>query len=506
MMGQRLAASLINGRELKMSGRGLVAPLLAVLAAMVVASPAIGDGVSEQETKVLESEGLTPAQAACDLSAQGRAGNIGEELEEALGHQYGSLWFDDQTCRFKVLMPPGADEVAAQAVVKADGVASLTDYVPVKYTWAQVERKAEAVRERLKPQTSAQQASVGTSPQDDGVVVDLAANIDRATVMRVLAVVQAAQPNDTNGQQDAAKRDVAREVPVEVLPVAPSNLQVQSAIGATRTVPGQGGPALLPAIATECSFPFCNVPLRGGVENRTSSIFFKKEGVEYEEKGICTTGVLVEQTSTSNKNVPYHEKYLSTVAHCFFLANEEHPAMEEARHKPIFTDNASRSITYAFKPPPEGLPYEISHKADIGLLPMKGLTGVGAVVKWGGQEKYLIATKTLTAYVGLMECHSGAVSGSKGAQCGRVTEHNITAEIDYTAEHKGIVFEEHLDKVCALTEPGDSGGPFYTEHKGTGLTVAAYSKPCVEGGYTLANELHYALDAGPNWKMILIKS
>ena len=95
-------------------------------------------------------------------------------------------------------------------------------------------------------------------------------------------------------------------------------------------------------------------------------------------------------------------------------------------------------------------------------------------------------------YVGEVECHSGEHSGK---QCGVVTYANEPIEVNYTEEGAGHILLHHTSGVCALSLPGDSGGPWYAyPERATSIEIGGNGRSCSEGGLAVNYRLHNALD------------
>lgn len=109
------------------------------------------------------------------------------------------------------------------------------------------------------------------------------------------------------------------------------------------------------------------------------------------------------------------------------------------------------------------------------------------IAAWNIEENYYIKPEPYTAYDGLFECHIGRTSAT---QCGDVEAANFTVSVNYSDVGKGTIGVEHEDWLCALTEPGDSGGPYAAGHWGTAIATARGGNDCSSYG----DELSYALN------------
>jgi hypothetical protein len=81
-------------------------------------------------------------------------------------------------------------------------------------------------------------------------------------------------------------------------------------------------------------------------------------------------------------------------------------------------------------------------------------------------------------------------------QCGTVEAVNTASAIEY--ENGKIITVHHTDEICALSQEGDSGGPWQYGNLewtyGTAITTAGNGKSCSNGGFTISFELAYALE------------
>lgn len=124
---------------------------------------------------------------------------------------------------------------------------------------------------------------------------------------------------------------------------------------------------------------------------------------------------------------------------------------------------------------------------------------VQEVAAWTVNESLYIIKRPEKAYVGMYECHMGRTSE---IQCGNVTYANVTTSINYSNDGRGIIALHHTDQVCALSQSGDSGGPWVignsphpTYGYGTAINVAGNEHTCGSGGVAIGYELSYALEA-----------
>jgi hypothetical protein len=160
---------------------------------------------------------LTTEEASVRLDRQERATDIVEALQRAEGSKYAGVWFDASSGHFKVPVVPGlpaAGDDAIRQVLLDRTLASVSDIVPVKYTWVEL----EATLARIRPKLEGQTARTGIYTPDNRV---------RVTTTDAAATRAALGNEDVEVREDDAS-------------------QIETRFEA-------------------CSFPNCSRPLRGGV-------------------------------------------------------------------------------------------------------------------------------------------------------------------------------------------------------------------------------------------------
>jgi hypothetical protein len=370
---------------------------------------------------------LTTSQAERDLQTQQAAGNIVPQLEKKLGSDYAGVWFDLQTGLFHVGVLSQTDRSMAEETMNDAGVLGSTIFDSVQYKWNVVEDSAKSWDTKLSSLVGGQQAIVIPDPRIDGVTIGLASNL----------------PADTVTQTDTAT--VGSSVPTRVVPLPPTTLE---------------------AHATSCKFPYCERPVRGGV-----GIISTPENGAYK---YCTAGFFVRDAN----NYPY----ILTAAHCVYPKNSTYwkDAWGTAYPGGLTGCGLGHMIAQV-----------LSTAGDAAVIETEGCeppVPEPAIAAWNIEETYYIKPEPYTAYVGLFECHMGQTSQD---QCGYVEAVNLTENVNYTDIGEGHINVEHMDWLCARTEPGDSGGPYASGHWGTAIDVAGGGGSCSSYGF----ELRYALSA-----------
>ncbi len=87
-----------------------------------------------------------------------------------------------------------------------------------------------------------------------------------------------------------------------------------------------------------------------------------------------------------------------------------------------------------------------------------------------------------------MVCHYGITTPQA---CGNVFAANTSASVSYNSTGSGTRTIQHVDEICGLSQPGDSGGPAsdYT-YRGaaTGINIAAGTYSGCSGGHSFIEE------------------
>jgi hypothetical protein len=381
-------------------------------------------------TTLAQEEDISTQQAESDLQLQQRAGNIAGTLESTLGANYSGVWFDLKTGQFHVGIGPNVDRASVEAVVQKTGVARQTEFESVPATTPEVEHAQEEIGTELTSLVHKQQASVVYDFETHSVRIQVATNL---------------APSSIEKAQNVASTNTVK---TEMAPVSPQSLQIN---------------------ANACTFPFCNLPLRGGIPLISSA-----NSGQYH---VCTSGFFVQD----ERGYPY----LLTAGHCFY---PEGTAWFNNQWGTAFPPHGEIGCAMGFR-----IASGLNEEEDVGVIATEGCEPPEpnhGIVAWGSNENYAISSTPLTAYQGLFECHMGENSGN---QCGIVQWVNVATPIDYSKEGRGIIALRHTDQICALSLPGDSGGPWAAGGYGTAIHVAGNEKKCNEAGAAIGYELSYAL-------------
>lgn len=387
----------------------------------------------EYEMRSLAREMQLPlSRVEADVSMQRAATGIVETLRASLGSSYAGLWFDNQTSTFHVMTSASSDEPAIRSTLQRFDIATTSEIEVVSLTEDQLRAAATRLEARLKALLH---------PQEALVELDLPA--DSLT----LALASTASTSELEGARTAAE-GLPDDPPVTIKPLAPAVLHVSATTG-------------------ECSFPNCNLPVRGGVRM-----------FDVQDTAECTTGFFVKDAN----NYPY----VLTAGHCL-VKNDEAWAIA----------NAENTIGYRL-----GIPIAavLGEGKDAGVVESTTYVSETDLVVWAmngpdevtgvSNANYYVSSSIQSAYDGMIECHIGKTSGT---ECGEVLEVNKNAEVNYEGSY-GVKMIEHTDRLCALVERGDSGGPAIYNHRPTAITIAGNLKQCGYGGFTIVYEIKYAME------------
>ena len=408
---------------------GLIGALVSwlLLGALGAQGALAAHGIARNNRLMAKEASISTSQAAQDISTQEAAGNIVPKLTKALGADYGGVWFDDQSGVFNIGVTSQADVATAAAVMKNAGVLSDTKVSMVSDSWTSVEAAAAKWDESESSLVSAQQAIAIPNPRIDGLTIEVATNLSTDLSNQVVATSE------------------ATPVATQIAPTAPSQLQVK---------------------ADSCTLPYCGRPLRGGIGIQSSP-----------EKGYlseCTAGFFVRDAN----NYPY----LLTAAHCVYPINSVYWLDSWGTAYPGGKEGCGLGKQIA---------QILGEGGDAAVIETEGCeppVPETDIVAWGIENNYYIKPEPYTAYDGLYECHIGRTSGTR---CGDVEAANITISVNYEKEGEGVKNVQHEDWLCALSEPGDSGGPYAAGHWGTAIETASNGTSCGSFG----DELSYALNA-----------
>ncbi len=179
--------------------RAVVVGTVAVLLSSAVAESA-DPAVSNMKPQTPFSASVTDSDAAAyaatfnvslsegrrRLEAQARAVDIVAQMQSALGRNYGGLWFDNGSGRFKVAAAAAdaatrrSAKAAVDAVLTQMDVADTSDVVFVQNSWDELTAAHDALDAALAPAIAANEAQTGVDVIQNAVTVELAPTITPA--------------------------------------------------------------------------------------------------------------------------------------------------------------------------------------------------------------------------------------------------------------------------------------------------------------------------------------
>ncbi|HST32141.1 MAG TPA: S1 family peptidase [Solirubrobacteraceae bacterium] len=437
------------------------------------ANPALSEPLTRegnaQEAALAERLNLSASQATQDIQVQKAVGNLNASLEEALGDTFAEVWFDPYHGRFDVGVAPSTQpaESKAQAIIDAHGLASVTDYVPVRSTKGELEAALHDWTARNRGLLHKQQAET---------MIDAAANAVRVKI---------------SDAADSAERSALRQA------AATSDVKVE-----IETVPAALLSSLKAAALGECVFKlaspeedFCNPPLVGGVG------IFSEGWIEGGEAfyALCTAGFMAQSKLPES----YPDHYLLTAGHCF----EDNETTENGKW--YSADDEETGTTMG-----KMAYHYINSEGDAAFIDMNAHTTywkTGNPIEWWpyiytpeqswgpefAPEDYPInrvGTNDPPNVQYQVACHVG---WSSGVHCGLTEATNVTASVAY---HSGTKEIGNLVENSACATPGDSGGPWIFNGYAMGLMVAT-SGTCPTGTASLFDDQH-TLDKNLGMKIV----
>lgn len=255
--------------HLKPTRRQATRHVLAIAAAFVslVVSPWVSSGRAqsrplpdsppEGEVRAYQTDyDVSYAEAFRRLSVQRLGFDLVDALQTRLGGQFAGIWFDNDSGRFKIATTRSTNETAARAVAVERGLSADADLIPVESTWAELQASQVELNSRLRGSIQRQHVTTALDPSANAVVVNVS---DRA---------------GTDERERVSAEADRQPVSVEV-----------------RTVPGR----MLEITAVACAYPFCDRPLRGGVE------------ITHTDGAACSAGFRAFRNTTP---------YMLTAGHC----------------------------------------------------------------------------------------------------------------------------------------------------------------------------------------------
>ncbi len=419
---------------------------------------------------------ITVEQAEKDLAAQANTPNVVERLEGALGSCYGGVWFNNKTARFMVRIPEGCPNARADA--KTAMVAVPASFPLAHTTYAQLQATAARLGSELAPLIAEGKAQVAIYEQGNTVRVIYASTL--------------------SSEQKAAIKAKA------------------SAVAGDKT---------LTATPQACTFPYCEDQAVGGV--RINGPVTGTAEVGGNPRIACSAGFVVHDGVDM----------LLTAGHCVQhqVTHGETYWQPRANWHCAFPPYGGCEPVAPWPPSGECLlhngTYELDEGGDFGLLSMENCGMERRVATWFGEQESVLVERfshpifnctaenpncnvpipaSEQAYPGLFQCHYGMNAayeqeeryGGPLQNCGLVKYVDMAVAIAY----EQMITVSHLDAVCAMGIPGDSGSPWVAPARSghgiaTGIHIASSpgeeTKACGKSskGTAYSDEIGPALSA-----------
>jgi hypothetical protein len=390
------------------------------------AAPSVTPITSQEVQADQQASGISSVQAQANLALEHQASRVdlAGQLEEELGSDYASVWFDGETGEFVVPIatagaPRSATEEGRRVVQNAFDSAALSG-----------EARTEVVafsQEELEAAQSKAGAALASFLAEGQVQTAL----DPKTDALVLRLPEGQSPL-AQGEIESVIRTAEIAVPVEMQSL-PS-----TAFEATGS-------------ACDEAARQCGLPVRGGEE------IFQLLGPNLGEYAgdACTVAF--------RANGYDGQKYLLTAGHC-----HEGPHREEIWNWSVSGPEGNHLVGTTSQWHWPGRDWAKINAtgtwADQSPWPTE-------VAYWGTSQEVPI-TGEAVPYVGETLCHSGA---NTGTSCGEITASNVNVH------YSGPVIEANLNSMYLVKGknlclgPGDSGGPFFAG--GTALGILSGGGP-----------------------------
>lgn len=413
------------------------AVIVAIALAVAALAYANAQGSVAGETAPAEGAALQRSSQASEAEAAIARSNLAGKLEEALGGDFGGVWFDASTARLHVGVTSPASRRNAEAVAAQLGVSEILVETPVRSTLAQLEATLGRWNRDLADLFEDDQVRTGLSPDRNAVGIELGSAVSPA---RRAALESAAAAEGV-------------DVSVEASPE----------------------PSLRGRQATRCGkfvslAAKCDPTIVGGVTITGP-------------KKLCTAGPAALLKNRATKDAAT-ASYILTAGHC--IANDGGNGMSWFAY-PKGSSTAKEigeALTHINGPTDEGV-IEVKDTSDWGK-PKDPNPVVPAVAAWD-LTKETDPTQVLSQAdpsVGSRTCLSGQRSGKR---CGKIVTEKASGTFS------GVKLEEltEVDLETTKAGEGDSGGPMTAEaapsavegmmvaftNEGSGEGKIVYSQP-----------------------------
>jgi len=367
---------------------------------------------------------LSRQEARRNLARQAESGAVTEALMDSERGQFAGVWFDNQRGELVVPTVSGAAAATVRNTLSEFGFDPASRTESAVASWAELESAQEGIDRELLPAIKAGYVATSLDPRTNSVVIEQAAEIPKSAIAGV-AAAKATSP-----------------VPVEIR---------------------SSDKASLAADFESCGYEYCSLPLRGGV-----NIYDPSHPTE-----PCTSAF----PAMGNDG----NRYLLTAGHC---------VGHQYRQEPDYTLWWSKTDSLAANQIGTATQYTQYPEGDWAKIKVSGSywdsnPWRSTVAYWGApilnsEEDVIGKQPTVNAeypingespsVVGVYACHSGIRTGTT---CGPITGVNVTHTVgSWVLKHMN-----ELGNVCS--EPGDSGGPVFTNNSALGmLTGSDPNKTC----------------------------
>jgi Ricin-type beta-trefoil lectin domain/Ricin-type beta-trefoil lectin domain-like len=421
---------------------GLVLALLVPLSVGVGSAsadplPAATDVLSAEANEYRKDFDVPLAQAKGALAVQDTANEaeVVPGLEDRLDARYAGIWFDNASGEYVVPLLPGAGGAAvASEFAGADLGADEFRTSPAQFSWDELEAAQMDLDKALLPLIEEGMVQTSLNPRINSVVVTLAGGM--------------------SAEAEGQARGLAADSPVAV--------EVRTSDEADLTSSPEA-----------CTDPFCDAPLRGGVEIYPPFTKEKECTASFPAVGpngnryLLTAGHCVHQNfETAPTYLNWMSKDSALVAHSIGAVEQwgSGGSTEWAKIKA----NGSWWDSGAW-------PAQIAYWGAPKINKENHVEGKGSPV----DLNYSI-TGQGTNVVGGFACRSGIKTGSS---CGTITALNVTQ--NSTGGPIYNLVEIQGSTLCSNF--GDSGSPYFTGHSALGIHVTSANQ-----SQTCGDALYYA--------------
>lgn len=344
--------------------------------------------------------------------------NVAAQMEDALGADFGGVWFEPSTAQLHVGVTSPASRRNAEAVAVRTGLSSVIAKTPVSSTWPQLAAAQERWGRRLADLFQHGLVKTWISAQDNAVGVELASTVPLATRAKL--------------EREAS----ADKVEVEISVASDRTLMGESQARCAKFVSGKG---------------YCDPTVVGGVSIKSAG------------GTTCTAGPAVKRKEPS-KILWVTDTYILTAGHCLQggTASEEWTTWNKGGTQ----SKLGNAVEYKHG------------DKDVGLISVAKPTWateefipvVPRVAEWNtaAESEPLAVVGETEPVENAKVCVSGHVTGFK---CGKVAAKSVNVKFEGTA----VTTTELVEVTGVTTQKGDSGSPWMAgEEVEVGLALGTH--------------------------------